>query len=1221
MSNQVKISNLRNYLTGLVANQAKLTQPAYANKYSLVNAVTTTSNAMNINPKTGTITIVGPTGTYTVSQPQINPLPVNSTKAFIQTNNNQVSVTSEGATDTIIKSTILTVSSFTQENTGSNTLNNTVQNINNNILGDFWNPQRNLNQVIDGYTGYPYILKYTFTGASSTGADIFKFYIKNNISSENYNFPGFKTIKVYPPSNPSNNVIITPSFDINNFYSNDTQVLLLKDDGTPYFTNTKDLTVEINMNTYVGPSYEQYSFGPNSGVIYNKLVNENKYQTAVVNGGYIYASSDYGVTWTEKTTSSQNWSAVAMSFSGQYQTAVVNGEYIYTSSNYGSTWTANTTYSKNWSAIAMSETGQYQTATATGEYIYISSDYGNTWSQITFQGVGNWTGIAMTSNGEIQYITNNGYIYKSIDYGATWNNIVTSPVKNWKSISTSLDGSIVNAVVSNEYRYRSLNYGVTWTQHVDTFVLQNDGNHVLTSDPQNWSSISSNEGGGFSIISVNGSQLFNSYNINKFAFGRIVSTSNWTSVSCSNSGKYASACANNSVIYTSSNYGVDWTATQSLALNWSSIAISKGYNDPNSTVGLRAGDFVSYNSATGTIDQWTTPVFANNYSTSTGTTLIGNRNFMSSSDGRVQVVAAKDNYGWYSHNYGTSWLRQGDQLGQGGGEGTDDMTISEDGQYALYFKRGVYNNYNSILQISNGFSNNRSPTYSLNYPAPFLNKLIDEYNVAMSPNGKYQFFIGQYTGTGTNYFGVNYLFYQKNYSDASDTAAWPNSTISFPYGYSGTLNYVDSFVDVSGNITIVYNDNVRPILVTGTASSNYTSWTQIDLYTTTQVYSVNKNYNKDSSIDSKFITLIAWDSASGGIPAFYTINNGILNFNFFGGWYNPYTDIGNTAVKVSSTGQYQVATFTFASSGPNIPAVVYYSSDYGDNWTKVSSDIQLNVLKAKQPIVSNDDFSYITICGGHTLGNPSAGDYDFIKPCTYFSTDKGVTWNFNSSIVPSTELQVLAFYYPSIQTNKTYFQIKDLNQNQVLGVSDNGFRMSKDLRVTNANGYIIGGTMTIGPDEASSLLNNYSLNVDGTVSCRNVVTLSDKRFKDVLGNISDKDSYENISKLNIINYKYIDRPDDDRVYTGMVAQDVYDIFNDAVDINSSTYISADGTIEIPDIYSIKYNVINAYLISAFKQSQKYIKNLEEENNNFRNEIQSLKNEFLTLKNDFNNLKK
>jgi len=89
----------------------------------------------------------------------------------------------------------------------------------------------------------------------------------------------------------------------------------------------------------------------------------------------------------------------------------------------------------------------------------------------------------------------------------------------------------------------------------------------------------------------------------------------------------------------------------------------------------------------------------------------------------------------------------------------------------------------------------------------------------------------------------------------------------------------------------------------------------------------------------------------------------------------------------------------------------------------------------------------------------------------------------------------------------------------------------------------------------------------------------------------------------------------------MVAQDVYDIFNDAVDINSSTYISPDGTIEIPDIYSIKYNVINAYLISAFKQSQKYIKNLEEENNNFRNEIQSLKNEFLTLKNNFNNLKK
>ena len=165
--------------------------------------------------------------------------------------------------------------------------------------------------------------------------------------------------------------------------------------------------------------------------------------------------------------------------------------------------------------------------------------------------------------------------------------------------------------------------------------------------------------------------------------------------------------------------------------------------------------------------------------------------------------------------------------------------------------------------------------------------------------------------------------------------------------------------------------------------------------------------------------------------------------------------------------------------------------------------------------------------------------------------------------------------------------------------------MTKDLRVTDANGYVIGGTMTIGPDETSALLNNYSLNVDGTISCRNVVTLSDKRFKNILGNVSDKESYEKISKLNIINYKYIDRKDD-RIYAGMVAQDVYDIFDNAVDIRSSTYMNNEGTIEIPDIYSIKYNVINSYLISAFKYSQQYINNIEKEYKNLKNELNTIK---------------
>jgi photosystem II stability/assembly factor-like uncharacterized protein len=115
-----------------------------------------------------------------------------------------------------------------------------------------------------------------------------------------------------------------------------------------------------------------------------------QYQTAVVYGGasgFIYISSNYGVTWTSTATSvgTQSWQAVAMSASGQYQTAVISTGFLYISSNYGVTWTQTAT-SQTWQAVAMSASGQYQTAvvnSGTVGYIYISSNYGVTWTPQT----------------------------------------------------------------------------------------------------------------------------------------------------------------------------------------------------------------------------------------------------------------------------------------------------------------------------------------------------------------------------------------------------------------------------------------------------------------------------------------------------------------------------------------------------------------------------------------------------------------------------------------------------------------------------------------------------------------------------------------------------------------------------------------------------------------------------------------------------------------------
>ncbi len=55
--------------------------------------------------------------------------------------------------------------------------------------------------------------------------------------------------------------------------------------------------------------------------------------------GFIYTSTDSGVTWTEKTGSGQrNWRAIVMSDDGKKLAAAAIDGYIYTSSDSGATW-------------------------------------------------------------------------------------------------------------------------------------------------------------------------------------------------------------------------------------------------------------------------------------------------------------------------------------------------------------------------------------------------------------------------------------------------------------------------------------------------------------------------------------------------------------------------------------------------------------------------------------------------------------------------------------------------------------------------------------------------------------------------------------------------------------------------------------------------------------------------------------------------------------------
>jgi hypothetical protein len=89
-----------------------------------------------------------------------------------------------------------------------------------------------------------------------------------------------------------------------------------------------------------------------------------QYQTAAVcggTGGFMYISSNYGVTWTQHRHISKLDSRSDVGVRTISNGGVISTGFMYISSNYGVTWTPTAT-SQNWYGVAMSASGQYQTA-------------------------------------------------------------------------------------------------------------------------------------------------------------------------------------------------------------------------------------------------------------------------------------------------------------------------------------------------------------------------------------------------------------------------------------------------------------------------------------------------------------------------------------------------------------------------------------------------------------------------------------------------------------------------------------------------------------------------------------------------------------------------------------------------------------------------------------------------------------------------------------------
>ena len=293
---------------------------------------------------------------------------------------------------------------------------------------------------------------------------------------------------------------------------------------------------------------------PSSWTLHNSIRNwisitsssDGTMLAAVVFGGYIYTSTDSGVTWTSRMTdATRYWRSITSSTDvtdgtdGKKLAAVVSSNgYIYTSTDYGVTWTPRMTdATRGWWSITSSSDGTKLAAVVYGGYIYTSTSSGVTWVQKTSDVVRSWVSIASSADGtRLAAVVNPGYIYISTDSGTTWTPNNSAGSKSWISIASDVYGKNLAAVANQGYIYTSTDYGVTWTPR-------------MTDASRNWYSINSSSDGTKLVAGISGGSIYTSSDSG--SHWTTVATSAGYSVTASSDGTKLAAVAYGGYVYTS----------------------------------------------------------------------------------------------------------------------------------------------------------------------------------------------------------------------------------------------------------------------------------------------------------------------------------------------------------------------------------------------------------------------------------------------------------------------------------------------------------------------------------------------------------------------------------------------------------------------------------------------------------------------------------------------
>jgi hypothetical protein len=163
---------------------------------------------------------------------------------------------------------------------------------------------------------------------------------------------------------------------------------------------------------------------------------------ACTSGQGLSTSSDYGVTWTQRETSTWSWNKIAMALDGSVMYACSDNGLIKKSTNNGSTWT--TVYtdasSRSLKSICCSGDGKYiLVCFSSSNQLLLSTDSGSIFNLVGTNA--SYFKVIMSSNGTYMAASVNGSaIYYSVDGGANW---ASNSSNQFCAIASNYNGTVI----------------------------------------------------------------------------------------------------------------------------------------------------------------------------------------------------------------------------------------------------------------------------------------------------------------------------------------------------------------------------------------------------------------------------------------------------------------------------------------------------------------------------------------------------------------------------------------------------------------------------------------------------------------------------------------------------------------------------------------------------------------------------------------------------------